>query len=426
MNTRTQYLLLIIGLVFGVFGVVYAGPFTNPTTSPGVNPYDMVPVNVGTVGQVKSGGLGISANAAHGGTDTPITTLATKRSPTGAGANQMIQNLFRVVGRTVFQGSIGVATPNDVVTWPTGSRNTGYALDVRSGIASNASIFTTLLQTPVTGSVFFRNLIAGVTAPTTEPVNEYPVCVKNGNNAQTGNLTRCAGGGGHTPSNTPTVTLTANPTSIMNAGITTLSWASTNVTKCYPIAGYGFSFAANKLDGSDTSGLLRSTETFTIICSGINGSVAVDSVIVPVYKPFILNDLECESPSDCIGPHGAPMEIAQKVESGNSGLLNVSCRWSWSAWAQDPSIIRTTSGGNSNWSGLSHATLSAPQTVSLTYNPNPLQAVQCSNFFVAGSCTPGNDSSTRSVDISMQCTGTYPDGTTHTRSDNEHLYWLAN
>lgn len=418
MNLRILYAVTVIGLLFGFGIVVYAGPVVNPTTNPGFNPYDMLPVNVGTVGQVKSGALGVSGNTAHGGVSNPITTVSTTRSPDGIGAGgQLIANMFRVMGATLFQGSVAVATPYDSVGWPTGVRNTGYALDVRSGIATNASIFTTILQIPQTGAAFFRNLVAGVSAPTDAVSREYPICVKNGNNAQTGNLTRCGGNTQIVP-RAPTVTLTANPTAIVSIGNTTISWVSTDTDKCYSLSP-GLSITpAGKVNGSDDSGLLRNTTTFTAMCSGPGGGVAYGSVTIPVYKPFILNEFICD-PDDCIEEHAAVVDVEQNAQAGNSGLSSLQCKWKWDG--EDDR--RNISSGGGRWSGLQAGVFSSAQTVPLDFIET--SNLQCQNFYPAGKCAIGSGVNTRSVAITMECTGTYPGGATYVRSSNRMIHWVV-
>jgi len=69
----------------------------------------------------------------------------------------------------------------------------------------------------------------------------------------------------------PTVTLSANPTSVSSGGSTTLTWSSTNATSCTATAGAGFS-TGGATSGSDASSSLTSNTTFTVSCTGAGGT----------------------------------------------------------------------------------------------------------------------------------------------------------
>ncbi len=85
---------------------------------------------------------------------------------------------------------------------------------------------------------------------------------------------------------TPTVTLTANPASIVSGQTSTLTWSSTNATYC---TGYENGSSAQYYpDKLDTNGSIpqsfRESKTYTFTCTGPGGSVT-KSVTVTVTQP---------------------------------------------------------------------------------------------------------------------------------------------
>ncbi|MCM2310762.1 MAG: DUF4038 domain-containing protein, partial [Steroidobacteraceae bacterium] len=76
----------------------------------------------------------------------------------------------------------------------------------------------------------------------------------------------------------PTVTLTANPTSVTSGSSSTLSWSSTNATSCAASNGWS---GAKATSGTQSTGPLGSTTTYTLVCTGAGGSGS-DSMTVVV------------------------------------------------------------------------------------------------------------------------------------------------
>src|SRR5262245_47976854 len=87
-------------------------------------------------------------------------------------------------------------------------------------------------------------------------------------------LAACSSGSGGNPppvnSPAPTVTLSANPTSISVGGNTTITWSSTNATSCNASGG---SFAGAKgPSGSEQVTNVQVATTYTMVCSGAGGN----------------------------------------------------------------------------------------------------------------------------------------------------------
>jgi hypothetical protein len=72
-----------------------------------------------------------------------------------------------------------------------------------------------------------------------------------------------------TASQTPTVSLSANPTSVAAGGGSTLGWSSTNVSSCTGSGGWS---GAKATSGSANTGALSASTTYTLSCSGTNGT----------------------------------------------------------------------------------------------------------------------------------------------------------
>ena len=96
-------------------------------------------------------------------------------------------------------------------------------------------------------------------------------------------------GGTGVPTPTPTVSLTASPTSITSGTAATLSWSSSNATSCTASGGpaspsQGGWSGTKSTSGSQSTGNLTANSTFTLSCTGTGGTTN-QSVIVNVTAP---------------------------------------------------------------------------------------------------------------------------------------------
>lgn len=97
-------------------------------------------------------------------------------------------------------------------------------------------------------------------------------------------LAACGGGGGSSaPPAAPTVTLTANPTSVVSGSTAALTWSSSNATSCTASGGWTGSKATS---GTENSAALTANASFTLTCSGTGGSGSA-SVSVTVTAPVL-------------------------------------------------------------------------------------------------------------------------------------------
>ncbi len=89
-------------------------------------------------------------------------------------------------------------------------------------------------------------------------------------------LAACSGGGGGGSTPAPTVTLQAEPTEVASGGTTTLTWSSTNADSCQASGGWS---GAMLVSGSETSGPLTASTTFTLDCTGRGGTASASVTV---------------------------------------------------------------------------------------------------------------------------------------------------
>ena len=86
----------------------------------------------------------------------------------------------------------------------------------------------------------------------------------------------------------PTLTFTANPTTVSNGGASTLTWNTTNATSCIAIDGWS---GSKPISGSQSTGALTAATTFSLGCGG-NGGMVSQSVTVTVAAEGAIFGLE--------------------------------------------------------------------------------------------------------------------------------------
>ena len=160
----------------------------------------------------------------------------------------------------------------------------------------------------------------------------------------------CSGSGGSTSqsvsitvkTSAPTITLSANPSTVKSGAGSTLNWSAVNASSCN--AGGDWS-GVRSVSGSQSTGVLSANSTYTLTCVGAGGS-AVQSATVSVTAPAPTVTLS-------VGPSA--------IASGGSSTLT------WS------SMNATSCSAGGGWSGIkavrgtqSTGTLSANSTFTLT------------------------------------------------------------
>jgi hypothetical protein len=153
--------------------------------------------------------------------------------------------------------------------------------------ASNTSGTYTITVNVISGS----QITARQFTLTVDPATTTPTCTASGFDSSTGlpcgctstsgfSLTTGLSCGGNTQA--PTVTISANPTSINYGDSSTLNWSSTNATSCVGTNGTAVWFGNHSTSGSVSTPPLGATYTYTITCSNSVGVSATASATINV------------------------------------------------------------------------------------------------------------------------------------------------
>jgi len=89
-------------------------------------------------------------------------------------------------------------------------------------------------------------------------------------------LTGCSGGGGSDNTPAPTVQLQAEPSEVTSGGTTTLTWSSTNADGCQASGGWS---GTKLVSGSEATGPVTMTTTFTLQCTGHGGTASASATV---------------------------------------------------------------------------------------------------------------------------------------------------
>ncbi len=158
----------------------------------------------------------------------------------------------------------------------------------------------------------------------------------------------CAGAGGSAAQSAtvsvsaaaPTVSLTAEPSTVKSGAASTLVWSSTNASSC---AASGAWSGGKALSGSYSTGALQSNQTYTITCTGSSGATATQSATISV-----------SAPAPTVTMSATPSTVA----SGGKSTLN---------WSSTNATSCTASGAWSGSTGLRGSTTTGPIDASSTY-----------------------------------------------------------
>jgi hypothetical protein len=188
--------------------------------------------------------------------------------------------------------------------------STDYVLSCSNATASSSRSVTVAVATPpppaptVTLNANPLNVASGGSTQLTWSSTNANSCTASGGwsgtKATSGNQTisnltnntmftlQCTGGGGSAQQSVtvtvtgappaPTVTLSANPTTVGSGQSSALTWSSTNATSCTASGGWSGTKATS---GNQSTGALSATTMFTLACTG-SGGTAQRSVTVTV------------------------------------------------------------------------------------------------------------------------------------------------
>lgn len=168
----------------------------------------------------------------------------------------------------------------------------------------------------------------------------------------------------------PTVTISANPTSISFNGSTTITWNSTNATSCNA-TGPGSWSGSKGNSGSLTVSGLTSTSTFTITCQGASGTQpATDSVTVTVGT-------QTQNPTVTISANPS------QVNPGGSSTIT---------WTSSNATSCNATGGQNSWTGQ--------KNTSGSFNTGAL--TNTTTFTITCSNSTGQASDSTTVNVGQQ------------------------
>ena len=199
-------------------------------------------------------------------------------------------------------------------TGPGGSNSATATVVVSDPTSTTPAPTVTLTANPTAvtsgGTTTLSWTTTNATSCTTSGTGTWPGTWSNANIASgsvtTGTLTTtgtlnyvltCTGAGGSSTATAavtisappPTVTLAANPTSVVSGSTTTLSWTTTNATSCTTSGPWSGTWSnANIASGSKAStALTASSNTFVLTCTGAGGLATTKTVTVSVTQPTI-------------------------------------------------------------------------------------------------------------------------------------------
>ena len=326
--------------------------------------------------------------------------------------------LFSFVGLFAFTIAESVSAQNAVPTCNSATLN-GYV--ITNGATTNAQFEWgpgTSIQWSTPVQVFsndsdYHQLIDNLTENTTYSFRTF-VSNENGTH-RSGTLSFTTASCQQAPQQQrPTVTLTADSASVPMNGATTLRWSSTNADSCNASGGSFNWFGAKNLSGSQSTGVLTNTTTYSMTCYNSAGS---DSKSVTVnVQPQQQEAQRCTDTSATNYNQVGACTYAQRCNDTSATNYNSvgACRYSnvrptVDLRADDTSInynsstvVRWTStnantcsssGGTNGWSSGNRGTNSSFSTGNLTntvtYN------ITCSNNF-------GSDSDSVTINVSGQ------------------------
>jgi hypothetical protein len=164
---------------------------------------------------------------------------------------------------------------------------------------------------------------------------------------------------GSTPA--PTVNLSASPNSVASGNASTLTWTASNATAC--TASGGWSGAKATTGGSQSTGALTASKSYTLTCSGSGGSASHSATV----------SISAATPAPTVAISASPASIS----SGASSTLS---------WSASNATSCTASGG---WSG------------SKTMSGNQATGALTANASYTLTCTGSGGSTSHSATVAV-------------------------
>ena len=129
----------------------------------------------------------------------------------------------------------------------------------------------------------------------------------------------------------PTATIVANPTVVVAGGASTLTWSSINATSCTASGGWGGALGTS---GSQGTGALSATTSYSLTCSGAGGTSSVDTATVTISNGAV-----------AMSPKIAAIALLQRQQFTATVPGGGTATWSVDGIAGGNSAVGTVSGG---------------------------------------------------------------------------------
>ncbi|OGG62205.1 hypothetical protein A3C87_01280 [Candidatus Kaiserbacteria bacterium RIFCSPHIGHO2_02_FULL_49_34] len=143
----------------------------------------------------------------------------------------------------------------------------------------------------------------------------------------------------------PTLSLTANPSSISYNSASTLSWSSANATSCTASNGWS---GGKALSGSQSTGALTSSRSYTLSCTGAGGTVTRSVTVYVAAAPAMTSiNATCSADGNTVSANWS----ATNATSYNLRVDNQSNPWKGACnVAQYPGDVCADGYGSTSWS----------------------------------------------------------------------------
>ena len=174
-------------------------------------------------------------------------------------------------------------------------------------------------------------------------------------------------GGGTPPPNAPTLTLTANPTSVTQGQSSTLTWTSANATACTASGAWS---GSQPLSGSAVQSSLQTSSTYTLSCTGAGGSVQKSATVAVTAVTNPVPTVALSANPASVQSGGAS---TLTWSSNNATGCTASGGWSGAqslSGSQSTGALTSTTGFSLSCSGAG-GSASTTTTVSVTQPPPP-------------------------------------------------------
>lgn len=205
------------------------------------------------------------------------------------------------------------------------------------------------------------------------------------------------------------VSMSANPTTVAYGGSATISWSSTNAASCTPVSPTGWTGTS----GSQSTGALTSSQTYSITCTDVAARTASASVTVNVDAPPTVDILANDSQGPITIPYGGSATLSWTsahassctASGGWSGSKPLSGNESTGPLTSSKTYTITCSNGFVNATDSVTVNVNAA-TVSASLTPNPSAGVSPLNATLTGTITGGTAFETINYSFWWNCADT--------------------